>query len=222
MKILQTLILLTLPVLLCGFTSKQQKNLNLLFESQIGPDNSKTLVQVFELKTAEFQKTLSVKLKKEGIIVYNDTLIIEMDEEPFINLSEINGDGMKDLNIEFLRPGRGGNNVCMVYLYDHTNLKLIKISNSLYFPNLNFDEDLKLVSSFRFYGGSAVQMDYLEIVSDTLSPKHRIIKEEQIIYVEKFTDGKWIQRDELRLKIDDLIIPEIIALEPEIKVKNAS
>jgi hypothetical protein len=49
---------------------------------------------------------------------------------------------------------------------------LDKISNSIHFPNLNFDEDLKFIVSsfFRFYGGSGVQMDYLE-VSDTLSLK---------------------------------------------------
>jgi len=216
------LILLTFINTLFGFTSKKEINQNLLFESQIGPENSKITVQVLALMTKEFEKTLQIDLLNQDKVEFRDTLMIQMDNEPLIDMIDVNGDGIKDLKIEYLRPGRGGNNVSMVYLYNSKNLRLDKLSNSMYFPNLSFDEQLKSIYSFRFYGGFAVQMDYLEIVGDTLSPKHQIIKEDQMIYVKKYVNGKWIDRKELKLESDDIVIPDVIELEPEIKIKHAS
>ncbi|MGM0636637.1 MAG: hypothetical protein ACQESK_11280 [Bacteroidota bacterium] len=222
MNKIQILSLLTIIIGLFAFSNFQSKDEKLLFESQIGPDISKTIVQVIEIQSLDSKKTLIIDLINEAKTVFRDTLIVEMEEEPLIDLIEINGDGIKDLRIEYLRPGRGGNNVSMAYLYDAKNTRLNKIPNSIYFPNLSFDKGLKFIFSFRFYGGFAVQMDYLKIESDTLSPKHRITKEEQMIYVQKNVNGKWIKRKELILESDDIIIPEIIELEPEIKIKNAS
>jgi hypothetical protein len=90
------------------------------------------------------------------------------------------------------------------------------------FPNLGYDEELKYVSSFRFYGGDGVQMDYLEIVSDSLLSRHRIIREGRMIYVKKNTDGKWIEGKELKLERNNIIIPDVLQLEPEVKIRNAS
>ncbi|WP_373397829.1 hypothetical protein V8V91_25465 [Algoriphagus halophilus] len=224
MKKIHILTLLTITVALFAFVDNRENDGKLLFESQIGPVNSKITVQVFDLNLnkAELEKTMQIDLVNQGIVIFRDTLMIQMNDEPLIDLIEINGDGIKDLRIEYLRPGRGGNNVSMAYLYNAKNMRLDKISNSIYFPNLSFDEQLKSIYSFRFYGGFAVQMDYLEIVSDTLSPRHQIIKEEQIIYIKKYINGKWIDRKELKLNSDDIIIPEVIELEPEIKIKNAS
>jgi len=222
MKKINLLILLTITVTLFSFIGNRKVSQNLLFESQIGPKNSKTFVEVLDLSSANFKKTLQIDLFNQGKVEFRDTLIIQMDNEPLIDLIDVNGDGIKDLKIEYLRPGRGGNNVSMVYLYNSKNLRLDKLSNSIYFPNLSFDEQLKSIFSFRFYGGFAVQMDYLEIVSDTLSPKHQIIKEDQMIYVKKYVDGKWIDRKELKLDSDVIVIPEVVELEPEIKIKNAS
>jgi len=224
MKKIHILTILTITVVLFAFVELKENDEKLLFESQIGPENSKMTVQVFDLDLipTDFEKTLQIDLVEQMKVVFRDTLVIEMDDEPLINLIEINGDGIKDLLIEYLRPGRGGNNVSMAYIYNSNNLQLDKIPNSIYFPNLSFDDKLKSIYSFRFYGGFAVQMDYLEIVSDTLLSRHQIIKEGQIIYVKKYVNGKWIERKEMKLNSDDIIIPEIIELEPEIKIKNAS
>jgi hypothetical protein len=222
MKKVYILTLLILSIVLYSFVDIQENEEILLFESLIGPETSGVSLQVFDLETENFMKTLEINLIKEEQIVFRDTLVIEMDDEPLIDLIEINGDGIKDLRIEYLRPGRGGNNVYMVFLYDSNLVKLDEISNSVNYPNLCFDKKLKSIFSFRFYGGSGLQMDYLEILNDTLLSKHKIIKEDQRIYIKKFLNGKWVERNELKLKSDDIIIPEIIELEPEIKIKNAS
>ena len=191
----------------------------LLFHSEIGSQNLKIQVLVFDLKTNKNTKELLVELNQEGKIVFSDTLTIEMIEEPMIELRDINGDETDDLLIEYLIPGRGTNKVFMVYLFEQSNVKLNKISNSIYFPNLSYDENLGYISSFRFYGGDAVQMDFLKIESDTLSSKYNILREEQWLYVKKFDGQDWIESFS-KLISDDVIIPEIIALEPEVIINT--
>ena len=222
MKNLLILILIIFTVSLSGYVGNNEVNPSLLFESRIGPENSKVKVQVYTLTTADLRKLLLINLVNQGKVKFRDTLIVQMSDEPLIELIEVNGDGIKDLRVEYLRPGRGGNNVSIIYLYNSRNLRLEKISNSMNFPNLGYDEELKYVSSFRFYGGDGVQMDYLEIVSDSLLSRHRIIREGRMIYVKKNTDGKWIEGKELKLERNNIIIPDVLQLEPEVKIRNAS
>src|SRR5690606_8185927 len=213
MKIILLNILLIFLSLNCEFKRE------LIFNSEIGSQNLKVQVLVFDLKTNKKTKELLVELNQEGKIVFSDTLTIEMNEEPMIELREINGDETDDLLIEYLIPGRGTNKVFMVYLFDQSNVRLNKISNSIYFPNLSYDENLGYISSFRFYGGDAVQMDFLKIESDTLSSKYNILREEQWLYVKKFDGQDWIESFS-KLISDDVIIPEIIALEPEVIINT--
>lgn len=194
---------------------------NLLFHSRIGPQNLKTEVLIYNLETNINKRKLLVQLNQENKILFSDTLLIEMDEEPIIELRKINGDKIEDLVIEYLRPGRGGNNVSMIYIFDENKIRLTKISNSIEFPNLIFDENLGFISSLRFYGGDGVQMDFLEIKNDTLLPKYEVIKEVQKIYLKKLEKGNWINIGEKTID-KNIIIPEIIRLEPEIKIKKAS
>ena len=193
----------------------------LLFRSKIGSQNLNTEVLVFKTKTQNHRTELLIKLNKDDKVIFSDTLSIEMTEEPFIDLRNIDDDKMDDLAIEYLRPGRGGNNISMVYLFDKEKICLKRISNSIYFPNLTYDTDLDFVSSFRFYGGDAVQMDYLKIKNDMLLPKYVVIREVQKVYLKKFEKGKWLDVGEKKID-NDLIIPEVIQLEPDIKIKNAS
>ena len=222
MKNLLILILIIFTVSLSGYVGNNEVNPSLLFESRIGPENSKVKVQVYTLTTTDLRKSLLINLVNQGRVKFRDTLIVQMSDEPLIELIEVNGDGIKDLRVEYLRPGRGGNNVSIIYLYNSRNLRLEKISNSMNFPNLGYDQELKYVSSFRFYGGDGVQMDYLEIVSDSLLSRHRIIREGRMIYVKKNTDGKWIEGKELKLERNNIIIPDVLQLEPEVKIRNAS
>src|SRR5690606_4116686 len=194
---------------------------NLLFHSKMGPQNLKMEVFVYSLETKINKRKILVQLNKENKILFSDTLLIKMDEEPIIELRKINGDKIEDLVIEYLRPGRGGNNGSMIYIFDENEIRLTKISNSIEFPNLIFDENLGFISSFRFYGGDGVQMDFLEIKNDTLLPKYEVIKEVKKIYLKKLEKGNWIDIGEKTID-KNIIIPEIIQLEPEIKIKNAS
>lgn len=203
-------------------TSEATLDSNLIFNSIIGHPDLQTKVLVFDLPHEKYGKRLKIKLEKERESIFTDTLTIDMDTKPLVELTEINGDGTKDLVIEYLRPGRGGNYVVMAFIFDTKEMVLKKVSNSIFFPNLVYDENLGFVSSFRFYGGFSVQMDFLEIKGDTLCPKYQIIKEDQEIYLKKMEKGNWIESGVMTLDSADVIIPEIIELEPEIKIKNAS
>ena len=202
-------------------TEQKDVENDLLFHSKIGLKNPNIEVSIFYLETNKNTKDLLIKLNKGTKTVFSDTLSIEMTEaeEPMIELRDINGDDTNDLVIEYLRPGRGGNNVSMVYIFDEDNLRLKKIPNSMFFPNLDYDKNLNYISSFRFNGGFAVQMDFLKIESDTLCSKYRITKEEQDVYIEKFGKGEWIKIGEETID-EDIIIPEVIALEPEVKING--
>nr|WP_298000765.1 hypothetical protein [uncultured Flavobacterium sp.] len=195
--------------------SHQHKERNLLFQSEIGNQKIRHQLLVFDLMTTEYYKKLLIEISNNKGTIFSDTLIIEMVNEPTIELCDINGDTTKDLLIEYLRPARGSNQVSMLYLINEKDLKLNKVSNSIYFPNLSYDEKLHYISSFRFYGGDAVQMDFLKIESDTLSSKYSITKEADIVYFKKLKDNNWIEIGE-KIIDGDIIIPEIIALEPEI------
>lgn len=197
--------------------SDQHKEKNLLFQSEIGSQKFLHQLLVFDLMTTENYKKLLIKITNSKEIIFSDTLVIEMVDEPTIELRDINGDTTKDLLIEYLRPARGSNQVSMLYLVNGKDLKLNKISNSIYFPNLSYDEKLHYISSFRFYGGDAVQMDFLKIEFDTLSPKYNITKDANKVNITKLKDNKWIEIGEKTID-SDIIIPEIIALEPEVKL----
>jgi len=212
MKIILLNILLIFLSLNCEFKRE------LIFNSEIGSQNLKVQVLVFDLKTDKKTKELLVELNQEGKIVFSDTLTIEMNEEPMIELREINGDETDDLLIEYLRPGRGGNKVSMLYIFDESNLKLNRIPNSIFFPNLSYNENLNFISSFRFYGGNAVQMDFLKIEKDTLCSKYIITKEDEKVYIKKFKKGKWVEIGEETID-SDIIIPKIISLKPEVIIE---
>src|SRR5690606_1141808 len=137
--------------LVLGYNFKpnaEQKDIGngLLFHSKIGSKNPNIEVSVFDLETNKSTKKLLIKLNKGTKTVFSDTLSIEMNEEPMIELQDINGDDTNDLVIEYLRPGRGGNNVSMVYIFDEDNLRLKKIPNSMFYPNLTYDKDLDFIS----------------------------------------------------------------------------
>lgn len=198
--------------------SFQQKD-KLLFRSQIGTQDLQTEVFVYKSKNEKNQPELLITMVKEGKAISSETLSIEMEEEPFIELRKINDDQVDDLAIEYLRPGRGGNTISMIYLFDKENLCFKKISNSISFPNLTYNPHLGVTSSFRFYGGDAVQIDFLKIENDSLVSKYEVIREVQKVYLSKFVNGKWIKMGE-RLVDKDVIIPEVVQLEPEIKLKD--
>ena len=162
----------------------------LLFRDTIRFQKQKLEVLVFDLKTKNHHKHLLIRLCKNGEIVFLDSLLIDMNEKPIIQLKDIDGDEIDDLVVEFLRPGRGGNNVSMIYLFDKNKLRLNRISNSINFPNLAYDQKLNFTSSFRFYGGNAVQMDFLKVVEDTLLSQYQVIKEAQNVHLEKYEGGK--------------------------------
>src|SRR5690606_15185368 len=211
------LILLTLGCKPKVDNSDHHKERTLLFQSEIGNQKLHNQLLVFDLMTTEAYKKLLIEISNSKEIVFSDTLVIEMVDEPTIELRDINGDTTKDLLIEYLRPARGSNQVSMLYLVNEKDLKLNKISNSIYFPNLSYDEKLHYISSFRFYGGDAVQMDFLKIEFDTLSPKYNITKDANKVNITKLKDNKWIEIGEKTID-SDIIIPEIIALEPEVKL----
>src|SRR5690606_8444672 len=135
----------------------------LLFKSKIGSETLKTEVLIFDLKsdTDTIKKNLFVELRKSDNIVFSDTLSIGMTEEPLIDIRDVDGDGTDDLLIEYLRPGRGSNQVSMLFLFDDKELKLKRIPNSIFFSNLTYDKNLRYISSFGFYGGDGVHMNFL-------------------------------------------------------------
>ena len=192
----------------------------LLFKSKIGSETLKTEVLIFDLRsdTDTIKKNLFVELRKSDNIVFSDTLSIGMTEEPLIDIRDVDGDGTDDLLIEYLRPGRGSNQVSMLFLFDDKELKLKRIPNSIFFSNLTYDENLRYISSFGFYGGDGVQMNFLKIESDTLSAKYTITKEGNKVTVYKVDNGSSIKTMEKEID-SDVIVPEIIALEPEIEIQ---
>jgi hypothetical protein len=189
----------------------------ILFEKKL---NTKNLhLVVLELVKNEFNSEILIVLKQNNTLLQSDSLTIEMSD-PIIEMSDIDGDNVEDLIIEYLRPGRGGNNVSIVYLIKETPNKFIKINNAIYYPNLDFDKSLNYISSFGFYGGDAVEINFVEIKGDSISPKYRFIKEVQNCEIKILDQNVWITVDKLKLD-PDIVIPEIISLEPKIKIKNA-
>ena len=201
-------------------TEENQHSLKteLIFRSKIGYETLKTEVLIFDLKSDTIRKNLFVELRKSDKIVFSDTLSIDMEEEPFIDIQDVDGDGTDDLLIEYLRPARGSNQVSMLFLFDDKAYKLKRIRNSIFFSNLTYDKNLRYISSFGFYGGDAVQMDFLKIESDTLSAKYTITKEGNKVTVYKVDNGSSIKTIEKEIG-SDIIVPEIIALEPEILIQ---
>lgn len=190
----------------------------LLFKSKIGSETLKTEVLIIDLKSNTIKKELFLELRKSNTIVFSDTLSIEMDEEPLIDIRDVDGDGTDDLLIEYLRPGRGSNQFSMLFLFDDKELKLKRIPNSIFFSNLTYDENLRYISSFGFYGGDGVQMNFLKIESDTLSAKYTITKEGNKVTCYKVDNGSFSKTMEKEID-SDVILPEIIALEPEIEIQ---
>lgn len=190
----------------------------LLFKSKIGSETLKTEVLIFDLKSDTIKKNLFVELRKLDNIVFSDTLSIEMTEEPFIDIRDVDGDGTDDLLIEYLRPARGSNQVSMLFLFDTKELKLKRIRNSILFSNLTYDKNLKYISSFGFYGGETVEMYFLRIESDTLLAKYNITKEDNKVSVAKLEEDEWIEIAEKTID-SDVIVPEIITLEPQVEIK---
>lgn len=221
MKLFLLNIVLILLTLGCKYKvdhSDHHKERTLLFQSEIGNQKLRNQLLVFDLMTTEAYKKLLIEISDSKEIVFSDTLTIEMVDKPTIELRNINGDTTKDLLIEYLRPGRGSNQVSMLYLVNEKDLKLNKVSNSIYFPNLTYDEKLHYISSLRFYGDT-VKMDFLEMKSDTLSPKYNITKEDNKVRITKLKDNNWIEIGEKTID-SDIIIPEIIALEPEVIIST--
>ena len=200
--------------------SEPPLNTELIFKSKIGSESLKTEVLIIDLRsdTDTIKTNLFVELRKSDNVVFSDTLSIEMTEEPLIDIRDVDGDGTDDLLIEYLRPGRGSNQVSMLFLFDDKELKLKRIPNSIFFSNLTYDKNLRYISSFGFYGGDGVHMNFLKIESDTLSAKYTITKEGNKITCYKVDNGSSIKTMEKEID-SDIIVPEIIALEPEIEIQ---
>lgn len=200
--------------------SEPPLNTELIFKSKIGSESLKTEVLIIDLRsdTDTIKTNLFVELRKSDNVVFSDTLSIEMTEEPLIDIRDVDGDGTDDLLIEYLRPGRGSNQFSMLFLFDDKELKLKRIPNSIFFSNLTYDENLRYISSFGFYGGDGVQMNFLKIESDTLSAKYTITKEGNKVTCYKVDNGSFSKTMEKEID-SDVILPEIIALEPEIEIQ---
>src|SRR5690606_36517930 len=143
MKLFLLNIVLILLTLGCKYKvdhSDHHKERTLLFQSEIGNQKLRNQLLIFDLMTTENHKKLLIEISNSKETIFSDTLVIEMADEPWIELRDVNGDTTKDLLIEYLRPGRGSNPVSILYLVNEKDLKLNKVSNSIYFPNLSYDE----------------------------------------------------------------------------------
>lgn len=189
----------------------------LLFKSKIGSESLKAEVLISDLKSSAIKKQLFIELRKLNKVVLSDTLSIEMMEKPLIDIQDVDGDGTDDLLVEYLKPAKGSNKVAMLYLFDEKKLKLKRIANSIFFSNLTYDRNLNYISSLGFYGDDGVQIDFLKIKDDSLSTKYTITKAGHNVTAYKVENGLLIKKSEKELDAD-IIVPEISALEPEIKI----
>ena len=169
-----------------------------------------------KIRTWDEGTELVIRLEESGILKYCDTLIIEMIE-PIITIRDIDGDGYQDLLVEFMRAARGAMYISMLYISDPLNNSLRRIDNSYYYPNLAYDDKLEHISSFRFFGGGA-SICYVEIRADTITPKFKVTREEENCLLEKWTVDHWEEIETITVS-PDVIIPEVIALYPKMKIK---
>lgn len=81
-------------------------------------------------------------------------------------LSDFNGDGLKDMTYRSLMAARGGNEVRRLLVYDNGTDRLISMKNAEQYPNMAYNSKLKCIDAFMLYGGCTTA--FLKISADSL------------------------------------------------------
>jgi len=81
-------------------------------------------------------------------------------------LSDFNGDGLKDLTYRSNIAGRGGNAIRRLFIYDNDANNLVSMKNAEQYPNMEYNSKLKCIDAFMLYGGCTTA--FLKISADSL------------------------------------------------------
>lgn len=81
-------------------------------------------------------------------------------------LADFNNDGYKDVTFVSATAARGANEVRRLFTYDPLSDQLRFITNSMNYPNLRYNPQLRCIDGFRVYGGSST--DFLRLQGDSL------------------------------------------------------
>jgi len=133
------------------------------------------------------------------------TMIQEFSEEKdgISSLSpkvvDMNNDGAQDVLFQTATAARGANVVKTLFIFDTLNYKLVKIRNSSYYPNLQYNEKLNCLDAHMFYAGSTTV--FLKIVKDTLQEFANVSIMNQYLSIEKiYPDGTHKILNEIKVK----------------------
>lgn len=110
-------------------------------------------------------------------------------------LSDFNGDGLKDLTYVSNTAARSANEIRRLFIYDGKADRLISVINSENYPNLQYNNKLKCIDAFLVYGGSSTV--FLRLRGDSLKEFAVVSLDEglTISTIDKYGNKKTIYSD---------------------------